>query len=779
MKHRKNLILITFLLVSISLFGQEMKQNIRGNIVDSDSKIAIFGANIIIVESDPLQGTSTDINGDFTIENVKVGRVNLKVSAIGYENIYLNNIMVESARETILKIQLIESYELLETVTITNNEENGEIINNMAMVSAKSVTVEETGRYAGALNDPARMVSAFAGVSGDAEGNNDIVVRGNSPRGLLWRLEGIEIPNPNHFAESGSSGGPVNTLNATMLSTSDFFSGAFEPTYGNALSGVFDTYFRTGNNQNREYTFSVGLLGVDITLEGPFSKNSNSSYLVNYRYSTLDLLDGLGLIDFGGIPKYQDASFKVMIPTKKAGVFSVFGLGGISSINENDIDEETQEIYENAVVNAKLGVIGLKHHYMLSRKMYLQSYVAASGNSNGIDYNKKEENSSNLYPYYNQDFNESNIRISTSLNTKFNVKNTLKAGFIYSFLFYTMKAKENVDNTSPKVIISSKGETSSIQAFSSWKHRFTEKLTMVTGLHYTLLTLNNNYSIEPRIAFNWQLNPKQGFSLGIGLHSRMENISIYNANVNDIPNNNLNKDLGFSKAAHFVIGFSHSFTKNLLLTSEVYYQHLYNVPIENYPNSSFSMLNVNGGYINVPLVNDGSGKNYGIELTLERFYAKQFYYMITASIYESKYTAMDEIERNTRYNANYAFNLVLGKEFNLRGRKNNKTLAVNVKASLIGGGRYTLIDLEESILKNEEAYIEEKYSHKSDAFGYINLGITYRVNRPKVTHEIKLDIQNLTNSQSIVGYSYNERTQLIEENYQLSMIPNLMYVISF
>ena len=127
-------------------------------------------------------------------------------------------------------------------------------------------------RYAGAIDDPARMVSAFAGVNGNAEGDNDIVVRGNSPRGILWRLEGVEIPNPNHFASEGATGGPINALNSNMLGNSDFYTGAFAPEYGNALSGVFDMKLRNGNNEQREYSATLSVLGTDLTAEGPFKE---------------------------------------------------------------------------------------------------------------------------------------------------------------------------------------------------------------------------------------------------------------------------------------------------------------------------------------------------------------------------------------------------------------------------------------------------------------------------------------------------------------------------
>lgn len=242
------------------------------------------------------------MDGTFRFENVPVGRIDLEVSYIGYEDKNIPNILVSSGKEVILELEMRESVLKMDVVVITASQKKGEVLNEMAAISSRSFSVEETKRYAGSFQDPSRMVSAFAGVSSNPDGNNDIVVRGNSPKGILWRLDGIEIPNPNHFANEGATGGPINALNSELLSNSDFQTGAFAPEYGNVLSGVFDIHMRSGNNEKREYSVGAGVLGTDITLEGPFSKKYSGSYLANYRYSSLAMLDDAGLVDFDGVP---------------------------------------------------------------------------------------------------------------------------------------------------------------------------------------------------------------------------------------------------------------------------------------------------------------------------------------------------------------------------------------------------------------------------------------------------------------------------------------------
>jgi hypothetical protein len=780
MLNRKIELLMILMIVNIGVFAQGHTQTVRGRAIDKDSKQAMIGANVVILETDPILGSSTDIDGYFVIENVPVGRINIQVSALGYETQVLSNIVVETGKETVLNIESIEAYETLQDVTVKANGNKTESINKMATVSAKTVTVEETGRYAGALSDPARMVSAFAGVSSDPSGNNDIIVRGNSPRGILWKLEGVEIPNPNHFAGEGTTGGPVNTLNASMLANSDFFSGAFAPEYGNALSGVFDVKFRTGNNQKREHSFSLGILGTDITLEGPFSKKYKGSYLINYRYSTLDLLDKAGLVSFGGIPRYQDLSFKVSLPTESLGRFTIFGLGGKSSINQKELDEETEEVIDGVLARSSLAVMGVRHNYILNKKTYIQSFISASGTNSGADGSKIDRTTNAFFDYFNNDFYENKYRISTSINTKLNSKNNINTGIVYTYMTYNMFAKDNVNNTSPITRIDTKGSTSMMQLYSTWKHRLHKDVTMIAGVHYTQLFLNNNNALEPRLGIKWQMNQRQYLSLGAGMHSKIENISVYMSAADQNESLYHNKTLGLTKANHYVLGFGHQFNENLFFKTEVYYQHLYDVPVENDINSSFSMLNASGVYSNPDLVNEGSGRNYGLELTFERFFSNNYYYMITSSLYESKYTAKDGVERDSRFNANYSGNIVFGKEFILPSKKNNRTLAVNAKVSLLGGNRYTPIDLNASILEGRTVYRQdEAYTMKRDDIFNLNLAVTYRVNRKKTTHEFKLDIQNLTNNKAIVGQYYNSNTQKIVDYYQLSFIPNIMYIIKF
>jgi len=782
-------IIVALLLIVVSFnclatSGTMQTQTIRGQVIDQDSKSPLIGANIIILNSDPIRGTSSDLDGYFRIDNVHVGRVDLKVTCLGYEAKTIPNLLVGSGKEIVLEIELIESLIQLEDVIVTANGHKAEALNEMAVVSAKAFSVEETKRYAGSFNDPARMVSGYAGVTGDATGNNDIVVRGNSPKGILWKLDGIDIPNPNHFADEGSTGGPINALNSAMLNNSDFFSGAFAPEYGNAYSGVFDMKLRNGNNEKREYSASIGVIGMEATLEGPFSKNYNGSYLINYRYSSLDILDQAGIVDYYGVPKYQDLAFKFHLPTKKAGTFQLLGFGGISSIYQEDFAEENEDsLTRTSDFGADVGFAAIKHIYPINDKTFITSYVSASGTRNSNDYNKRYDNG-NWYLAYYDEFVNTTLRASTNVNTKINAQHRVKAGVIYSDLGYNMFANEDVLGSGTfNSELDTDGRAGLIQAYANWKYRISEDLTLVSGLHYMHFLLNNSNSIEPRLGLDWKFASKQSLSFGFGLHSKVESISTYFATVEDETTGAIstpNEDLGLSKSMHYVLGYSNRISKNVNLKAEVYYQHLYNLAVENDPNSMFALNNIRGGYTNRDLVNEGIGYNYGLELTLERFFANNYYFLVTGSLYDSKIKAMDGELRNSRFNGNYAGNFLIGKEWKVGKASKNKTIGFNTKISYIGGHRYTPIDLQASIDAGYGEYQEDQYfAKKADDIFILNLALTYRRNREKTTHELKLDFQNATNNQAFVYEYYDDSTQEIEYAYQLPIFPTVIYTIQF
>ena len=778
--NRKTLLFIFVLLTNITLAkAQSLTQTIRGRIIDADARTIIEGAIVEVSDTEPKLHSISDHEGLFKINNVPVGRHNLKISLMGYEQRQMPNILVVAGKELILEIELREQYHQLKDIVVKVHSDKTRVANDMALISARGFTVEETKRYAGAINDPARMVASYAGVNSDGSGNNDIIVRGNNPRNIQWKLEGIEIPNPNHFASEGLTGGPINALNSQMLANSAFYTGAFNPQYGNALAGIFDMKLRTGNNEKREYSFSLGVLGTDITVEGPFKKGTQASYLANYRYSTLSLLDQAGIVNFNGVPKYQDGSFKIHLPTQKIGTFTLFGLGGRSSINAEYFDEaDKNKLIEKWAQISQLAILGISHQFPINDKMYLKNTVSFSNNSSqGIS--QRPTTTIDFKEYFNARFDNNVVRFASTLNYKFDVRNQLQAGIILSQYNFNFRSKY-FDEPSGNYVTDqdNKGDAQLLQAFASWRWRLTEQLTLVNGVHSQKTSLNNTISIEPRSALRYDFAKGQALSIGFGVHSKMEALPNYFALVNNM---NPNKSMDFAKAKHYVLGYENKLGKQLFLKAEVYYQELYNIGIDSNKSSSYSLLNQDELFTTRALVNKGKGKNVGLELTLERYFHNNYYFLITGSVFDSKYLAGDNIWHNTRYNGNFTSNFLMGKEFVLKNKNGkNRVFGVNTRISFLGGRRLMPIDLAASQAAGKSIFVESKaFEQKNDDVFSINLGLVYRIDRKRCNHEIKLDIQNITNNQANIDYYYNSTTKKISTIKQLSTLPVLSYTINF
>lgn len=773
------LFLISFYLLINTIQSQSLTQTLRGEIRDQITEAPIPGASVMLQPSEPLIGTVSNLDGQFRFNSVPIGRYTVIVKMLGYQELNLPNVVIGSGKEVVLQISLSETTVEIAAVEISAEGTNkAEAINELATVSARQFSVEETKRYAGALNDPGRMAQSFAGVTVNSDGSNEIVVRGNSPRGLLWRMEGIEIPNPNHFSNPGSSGGAISMLSNNMMANSDFFTGAFPADYGNAASGVFDIRLRKGNNEKREYAIQAGVIGSDIALEGPFKKGKAGSYLVNYRYSSLALLQKLGVEIVGdAIPVFQDLSFNISLPTEKAGQFGLFGVGGISSINQEYFGKQSK--YKDKF-RTYLGVAGLTHSYIFNDKTWLKTIVAATGTAN--QYKAISLDTNNVVQHTAVDEGHQNYahRAVTTLNHKINRKNSIRTGFIASLLNFNLKTIvfDNVIDQY-RTDIDQVGTTGLLQGFFNWQHRINETTTLNTGLHYSRFLLNGKQSLEPRAGIKWNFNGSQILSAGFGVHSRLEDPAVYFARIPSANNqiSTPNTNLGFSKARHYVVGYETMLSKHLHLKTELYYQDLYNVPVEAGQKSARSTINMSQGFSTFAAENTGEGRNYGVEMTFEKYFSNKYYFMMTNSFFDSRYRGSDQVWRNTAFNNGYAGSFLAGKEFEVR-KKN--TLSLNVRVIYSGGRKYTPVLLDESIATGEGVYDDKNaFSESAAEYFRTDLGISYTINKKTTARVWKIDIQNVSNRLNEYNRYFNTDSQQEEIQTMTGIIPTLSYRIEF
>ena len=753
------------------LAQKQLDQTVRGVVMEKNTREVLPSAAVIVSANGNDFVTITNEKGEFAISGIPVGRCNITVSMLGYTPYVSNSILVYSGKETVLEIALEEKITALEGITVTPKVDKELPLNQMAVVSARMLSSEEANRYAGTLaNDPARMVSNFAGVIAANDTRNDIIIRGNSPTGVLWRLDGFEIPNPNHFGAMGGTGGPVGMLNNNQLTNSDFYTGAFPAEFGNATSGVFDLRLRNGNNRRHEFLASVGMNGLEFGAEGPLSKKTGASYMINGRYSFLDLImklmRNISVFSETAVPKYEDVCAKINLPTKH-GNLSWVALFGENRIGFEPESSDTYDWVEGEIVQATK----MQNYQLFTGLNYTHRFNASTRLENRISYQwfrQKINNDQYEYPSMNKipDIStlkdmEGRIAYNSILNHRINAKNLIRSGIGADFYM------TNIYNSSNQITLNNyKGYSGLIKGFAQWQYRFNNTLSMTPGVYTQFYTLNNDYAIEPRIGFKWEATPTASFTLGSGLHSQLQPRQVYMYEIEDVIQN---KNLKMNKSWQTVLGYNQKLGAGMHLKTELYYQWLFNIPvIPDIPEES--ILNFGDDFYNnwnYVFVNKGSGQNYGIEITLEKFFNKHYYFLVTASLYDSKYKAFDKIERRTKFAGNYAFNALFGYEFKIGKRI---LLSANTKVAYVGGKRYVPLSIDVTTTEPEYDYTQAYIKKLPDYFRW-DLNINMKTNFKRWSFELFFEMNNLTNHKNIWQKYYNASHNKEEYVYQYGLMP--------
>ncbi|MGJ1320197.1 TonB-dependent receptor [Sphingobacterium spiritivorum] len=772
--------IIIFLFVSNFALAQkeQLTQNVRGIVTEQISGKKLTEVTIAL-ENKWLK-TSTDREGKFYLRDVPLGRYTLYAHSINHETFVLKDVLVGSAKEVFLEIELLETSTILEEILITSKANKENSLNKMSLLGSQMFKVEEASRFAGGMDDPARLVSNYAGVTTSGTTNNGISIRGNAPGLLQWKLEDVEIPNPNHFADiSVLGGGLLSALSANVLANSDFFIGAFPAEYSNAVSGVFDMRLRNGNNERYQHTFQLGLLGIDFASEGPVNKQNNSSYIINYRYSTTGLLAKLQRNkDMGGTLGYQDLNFKLNLPTQKAGTFSLWGTGLIDEVIPTINDKTEQKYLDDGILssaNQKSGAVGLSHRYFFKNsKTSVKTTVATTHSGNHLQEEFDDLNQ-NRSPKTDMNANITNFVFTSAMMHKFDSIHSNKTGVTFTNINYDM----NLDYTpyfgQPLENFNySKGSTNLLAAYSQSLINVRDNLTLSIGLNVQHLSLNGKTSIEPRAALKWHTNDQNSLALGYGLHSRMEKADVYF--VKDVNGNLANKNLNFTKSHHFMLIYMRKISDNMNLKVEPYFQSLYDVPVSE--TGSYSILNRNDFYITQSLVSEGKGKNYGVDITFSKYLTNGMYYMLTTSLFQSRYQSADGDWFDTRYNRRFVANGLIGKEWML----DRNMLSVNLKLTTMGGQRYTPVDKAATLAHPDKEVQYDESRQFSEQFSPMFIGdfsISYKMNRRKTAHTFALKSVNATRQKEYLKHKYNIITGNIEPVYSTNSLFNVSYKIDF
>lgn len=791
---------ILFQLISLYSLAQGY-QNIRGLIYDKESEEVLAFASVGLFRDTTLvSSTQTNEDGKFEFKSIAPGRYILNAFLMGYQSAKLIDVIVNSGRETLLEIYMQQDLKELGEIIVPASTEN-RAINEMTLTGGKVFSVEETNRYAGSRGDPARMAACFAGMQSTDDSRNDLVIRGNSPLGLLWRIQDVDIPNPNHFAIPGTTGGAISILNNKMFNNSDFLIGAFPAEYGNCNAGVFDIRLRNGNNEHHEGSVQFGFLGTELALEGPLSKKQNITYLLTYRYSTLKLFEALKIkIGTDAVPNYQDASFKINMPFKNGDNLSFFGTGGTSKIDIilSKFNEPSEELYgennKDQYFGSSMGVVGATYTKFIKPGLFLKGtlsqYFSSAFEKDFDIYRNSEYKVDSLVRKLGYEFRNNKTAIALNLQHKINTKNLIKVGMHCDLYHYDLI--DSIYQERKFVFLNRiqiKENTALIQAYAQWKYKWNHAVETNLGVHLQYHELNKQTVFEPRLGIHWNFGKNQSLSAGLGMHSQLQPYYIYFAksiNPNGIYEEQ-NISLGFSKSFHSTMTYELSISNHFRLKIDAYYIKLYEIPINALIQSSYSVINEGaefGRFFPGKLENKGTGYNDGIECTLEKTFSSGYYYLFSSSVFESKYKGSDGILRSTAYNSNLMFNALAGKEFSL-SRKKNKHFDVGVKISFAGGRRFSPPDLTASKLNSELVIIDSlRNSKQFKNYFRLDFKLGYKINTQKVTHEIGIDLVNALNTRNILALVYapdprNPDDNPIKEEYQLGFLPLFYYKLDF
>lgn len=785
----------TALFFSFQMLAQEAPtQTIRGTVVDKDTRQPLIGATVAVTDLAELLGTVTDESGNFTLEKVPVGRQSIECSFLGYADWRAEGLVLAAAHELVLDIELKEDAALLNEVVVKAVASPHQALNDAVVLSARSFSVEEVQHFAGAINDPGRMAHSLPGVQPSKDNEGDLIIRGNASAGVLWRLEGVDILNPNHFARLGGSGGGLTIFSVSVLGTSDFFSGAFPSEYGNALAGVFDMRFRNGNREQRQHSFRAGMLGLEVATEGPFQGKSGrekgesggggkgGSYLVNYRYSTLGILNSMGIHLVGERVNnnFQDLSFNLFFPGKnEKSTWRVWGAGGLSFEDRKALDQAEWQVFNDSTryeSGSDVGILGVTHTRTTGERSHLKVSAAVMAQRAFHDQHRRFSDGRAEQSLKDENYLQGKAAVSAFFTQKLSARATFKTGLQVNQLLYDLRYDTIQPDGSLFSYLDDKGSTWQAQPFAQLSLRPGTRWTVNLGVHGFYFDLTKSVSVEPRLSVRRTLGERQSLSLAAGMHSQAVPIGVYfirqpGNDSSGIYQPNLGLDL--MKSMHLVLAYDNLISKQLRLHVEAYTQKLNDVPAA----GTFWLLNALEGYPGKQLHSDGEGWNIGFDFSLEKFFNKGLFFILNGSAFDSRYSVGHQEfvhMNNTQFNALTTASLTMGKEWAF-GK--GGTLQAGLKNLYVNGLPATPLAAGQPSGERPLPDESRPFSERIADYWRTDLRLAWRKGRVSLS----LDVQNVLNrkNERAFGWKYDTASMGWKRSMQAGITPVLGCQVDF
>lgn len=789
----KTFTMMACLVLAMPIWGQNnmvQLQTLRGKITDRTTGKGIPDVVIELLNYRPRVATVSDENGSFQLTNVPLGYQRISTSVKGYYDAVLSELVI-AGKQSVLEIKMEEEL-IIDVITIETDRKEGVTsnpkmmtIDEMNIVSAKPFNIEEANRFITGFGGPARAVTNYPGLLNTDDTQNYIVSRGQSPYGIQWMIEGVPIENPHHFATMGNTGSLFPLLNNNLLASSDFINGAFAAQYNNTYAGLFDINMREGNNERYEFSALLSVYGAELVAEGPFKKNG-ASFAIAARAGIFDVLQEIGInIGSNAVPRYYDLNFKIDLPTKDAGHFSLFGIGGLSNVAVLDDGDTNEDAFVNQgtnyYINTGLGLVGLNHQKYFDGDLALKttlSYLVE-------DYQLHRDTlfPDTVVPFFTMRNFRQRIGLASILSKKINSKLFVKAG-IHGYLhFLDVKGEWLRTNE----LHSFANEIQVLAgSFVEAKYNLSKAFSFVIGVQGMYWSLNqNSWALEPRIAIDWKIGQLHRLSLGYGWHSKIQSFAVSFLVKKQAENSydNSNRDLGVSRSHQAVLSYDASLGKYWGLKANAYIMYNTDIAIQKARNS-FSIVNYGNFAVypySIGLENQGKAVNYGVEASLEKFFSKGLYGLLSAAYQRALYQGSDDVWRNSAFDAQYVASLVMGKEFKI-GKKKRNVIYSDMRFSLHGGLPYTPIDLEASRKAGREILLEDQaYSERLGVYKRLDVRIGARFNHRKkrISHHVYVVVQNVAQFRNDFEVRYNPNTEEIIRTQQFGFVPNLFYQVYF